>query len=830
MVSTQPPPPPPQQKAAGDIDPKLLTKRLTTSENMPVLISHFRAHQHAFNAVHCSAFWSTMGKLVRRSRDNAAWVAAHERQPGGELARARELTAAMLLGSEVGSREVANMAHGVASAGLPSSGPWAALWEALEQSCAPRWHAFNPQGLCNAVWAFATAGHEAPALYATGRARIIELLAADAFNSQGICNSAWALATAGHWSEELVVALDAAVARHGAREYKDMELSNLAWAYAKSGAPSPATFTLVADAVSHRLSAFTPQGLVNLIWAFATLGEEAPAFFGAVEAEIIGEPARLRSFNEQELSLTAWSYATMNVSAPRLFTRLAAEATRRVNELSPQAVSNLAWAFVSSNHSAPALLDALALRLERHAADFAPKGIAIATWALATVAADEGGGRRIKRYQGIFGRVAEQTIGRVDEFNQQGLSNIAWAFATVGVPARPLFNAIAAAAAAKADTFTPQGLHILTWSYAKQGYAADALFRALIPHCVRLLDEMALQGMSGMLWAYATLGYAPAALFQPYAAKLHGSIDELSAQGLANLGWACAVADATGGEIESLFAEPTYAARCGVLIGDQREHGSSGTMYNEHLRQVHQWEMWRAVRSKGAVAEGRRAWAPLPQPLAARAQVAFASNAVHPSQLQRQVLAAISSLGLSAVEEVMTAEGYSLDIVVRLPRRRAPPPPPEPPEAAAATTVAAVAAVAAAAEEATAAAAADDTPIPTTVPAGAVPPGLVAIEVDGPTHFLHKSKRPTGATHLKRRQLRAAGWRLRSVPYFDWPSLARHPALKTDEALHEARREYVTRLLGLDVPPPGCGWPRRAPQQTPPTGTTGEAVVEEESP
>jgi len=41
----------------------------------------------------------------------------------------------------------------------------------------------------------------------------------------------------------------------------------------------------------------------------------------------------------------------------------------------------------------------------------------------------------------------------------------------------------------------------------------------------------------------------------------------------------------------------------------------------------------------------------------------------------------------------------------------------------------------------------------------------VAIEVDGPPHFCGRT--PTGATALKRRQLRAAGWALLPVPYWE---------------------------------------------------------------
>ena len=44
----------------------------------------------------------------------------------------------------------------------------------------------------------------------------------------------------------------------------------------------------------------------------------------------------------------------------------------------------------------------------------------------------------------------------------------------------------------------------------------------------------------------------------------------------------------------------------------------------------------------------------------------------------------------------------------------------------------------------------------------------VAVEVDGPSHFIGRSHQPTGATLLKHRQLRYFGWRLESVPYWEW--------------------------------------------------------------
>ena len=58
----------------------------------------------------------------------------------------------------------------------------------------------------------------------------------------------------------------------------------------------------------------------------------------------------------------------------------------------------------------------------------------------------------------------------------------------------------------------------------------------------------------------------------------------------------------------------------------------------------------------------------------------------------------------------------------------------------------------------------------------------IAVEVDGPSHYLGGSQQPTGATQLKRRQLRHFGLRLVSTPYWEWgrssngavASLAKH--------------------------------------------------------
>ena len=58
----------------------------------------------------------------------------------------------------------------------------------------------------------------------------------------------------------------------------------------------------------------------------------------------------------------------------------------------------------------------------------------------------------------------------------------------------------------------------------------------------------------------------------------------------------------------------------------------------------------------------------------------------------------------------------------------------------------------------------------------ALPSSRVAVEVDGPSHFLLPDgrgvRKPNGSTLLKRRLLAAAGWRVISVPFYEWDGFA----------------------------------------------------------
>jgi len=111
-------------------------------------------------------------------------------------------------------------------------------------------------------------------------------------------------------------------------------------------------------------------------------------------------------------------------------------------------------------------------------------------------------------------------------------------------------------------------------------------------------------------------------------------------------------------------------------------------------------------------------WPSLPAPLRKRAWKSFTSSTAHPSRLQRSVGKALGDLGIEAQLEQRIGEGYSIDmmVVTRDGSR-------------------------------------------------------IAIEVDGPSHFLTATHTPNGATQLKRRQLRNFGYEVVSLPFWEWQAI-----------------------------------------------------------
>jgi len=352
----------------------------------------------------------------------------------------------------------------------------------------------------------------------------------------------------------------------------------------------------------------------------------------------------------------------------------------------------------------------------------------------------------------VWRAVAEKGVDVVREFNPQELSNTAWAFATAGHAAPALLDAIAAEAAGRVHEFNEQGLANTAWAFATAGHAAPALLDAIAAEAAGRVHEFNPQELTNTAWAFATAGHAAPALLDAIAAEAAERVRDFTPQALSNTAWAFATAghaaptllDAmaveAAGRVDEFNPQDLANTAWACAVADSCADALFGDplftarclLFEQafspgELCQLHQWQLWRDEKSAD--------WPPLPPSLAQRCRDAFVGDEGRPSKLQSQVADALRAMGLQVQEEVRTSLGHSLDAVVQLDGRE------------------------------------------------------VGVEVDGPSHFVGRT--PTGSTALKRRQLKAAGWTLLPVPYWEWNDLGRGNL----EARRRLRFAYLSRLL-----------------------------------
>jgi hypothetical protein len=287
------------------LNPRQLTAELGKARDLPDLMSMHRRHGDRFNGFHLSAFWSKFKALARG-------------EPGGlhdRLAPVCEQTVQIL--PELDARQVSNIAHAFAKAGLLGTGPWERVWEALPEAVRRSLGDFDPQALSNTAWAFAKSRLTAPELFNAISAEVVRRGLGG--NEQALSNTAWAFATASYASPELFKSISAEAVRRGLGGFNEQALSNTAWAFATAGHSSPELFAAIsAEAVRRQLGGFNEQNLSNTAWAFATVGHASPQLFAAISAEVVRR--RMGGFNAQNISNTAWAFAVLDLpSADELF-------------------------------------------------------------------------------------------------------------------------------------------------------------------------------------------------------------------------------------------------------------------------------------------------------------------------------------------------------------------------------------------------------------------------------------------------------------------------------------------------------------------------------
>lgn len=126
--------------------------------------------------------------------------------------------------------------------------------------------------------------------------------------------------------------------------------------------------------------------------------------------------------------------------------------------------------------------------------------------------------------------VREQTLQMLPELGTRSLSNTAHGLASARIWSRPpwstVWEQLAACATNQSAQYQPQNLANLAWAYATVGHKAPPLFEMIEGEARERVSEFAAQGLTNLAWAYASVGYEAPELFDAIAAYATSNMTE----------------------------------------------------------------------------------------------------------------------------------------------------------------------------------------------------------------------------------------------------------------------------------------------------------------
>jgi len=541
------------------------------------------------------------------------------------------------------------------------------------------------------------------------------------------------------------------------------ELSNTLLGVAKSGAAlAPDQLQQLLSAFSQQLADLNSQDVSNTLWAVATIGQQVPA--KQLQQLLSAFSRQFADAKPQEVSNTLWAVATMGQQVPaEQLQQLLSALSRQSADLRPQEISNTLWAVATMGQQYPAKqVQQLVSAFSQQLADALPQNISNTLWAVATL------GQQVpaKQLQQLLSAFSRQLA----DAKPQAISNTLWAVATMGqqVPAKQLQQQLSAFSCRLAEA-KPQEISNSLWAVATMLHQLSVeQLRGLVEAFTSKLDAAHMQNIANALWACAKQQYTPMQLLTALEQRQHALRQQFTSTApmhLSSIAHACgqldycsqllpgallqAAADRCRQEGVKAFDTQGFSNLCwSAAVLDQQQYArqvlelaaACSTVFSgcqaETLQQLYQVHLWlpgglSGVLTPQQLQQCRKEW-----------ELQLAANA-KASKLQKQVFAAVQQLPPGTLQqqpvmEQRTADGaFSIDIAV-------------------------------------------------TTAAGS----QVAIEVDGPWHFLRPGNTLNGPTRSRNRGLAARGWRVMSVPYFEWNELK--PGQQQQQAYLLAKLQAVS--------------------------------------
>ena len=253
---------------------------------------------------------------------------------------------------------------------------------------------------------------------------------------------------------------------------------------------------------------------------------------------IAGESLRrIDEFSAQDLAKTVGALATVNVTAPRFFEGAAQAALLKISDFVASDVASMTSAYAKVGIVLPQFLQALAGHIIATHLVFTPVDLVNTVTAFVTALGESS--------SDIVRALAGSAVQRMAFFSAQDMANAAWAFATTttGAQKTGVFDAIATEASKRIHEFDARALAETLGTFARAGATSPHFFLAVAKATAARLPEFSAKHLATIVSAFATAG-----LTEPQLFDVIGSLEaprrmtEFSLQDMANTGWAFATA------------------------------------------------------------------------------------------------------------------------------------------------------------------------------------------------------------------------------------------------------------------------------------------------
>ncbi|GAB4823221.1 hypothetical protein N2152v2_010267 [Parachlorella kessleri] len=552
-------------------------------------------------------------------------------------------------------------------------------------------------------------------------------------SGRSLSNCLWGMAAAGEYRPDLVQAICQRMMQLREGDLQLQEIANAVYALGTLGIHLPEVMDWLLELAIPRLDEFIPQALSNL--AIPRL-EFIPQTLSNMAIP------RLDEFIPQALSNMVWACGTLQHCHPRFNERLAEVSRQRLREFQPQTLTNMVWAFSNLGVYPEELFRAAAYEIVRKP-ESQPQQQQAAGPSTPAAAASSSSAPLAPPPAGSAGTTAGTagpsspsghppawSVSDLGLYKDQELSNLLIAYARVNLAVPELLAAIEKEMCkpGRLSGFSSQALANTIWAFATLRWDPTGLYEPFTRALDSRLNVMAVQEMANTLWSYAKLGYHPGAVLGNLLRMVTSKAHLFPAQACTNSIWALAILQETRNpafvrllrRFNELEAQPVPAE-------DRSNPDGNHTQYNQVLQGVI------SAQLEGVPGTFREE-VDLPDHVVVKAMecwqkmVRAGALRVVETRLSEFHLSVSGNLALLGVEqEVEHLTGgdlLSVDIAVH-------------------------------------------------GPTGA----RIAVEVDGPFHYAINTMRALGPTIGRRRILRSAGWRVVSIPFFEWfPLNGKRPA------------------------------------------------------